>query len=304
METVVVVGNCQAKGLELELARRPSFLRRFRFVSFPAVHEIPAADIPALHAGVASAEVVLLQTIADDYRGGLGLGNQQLSQIARSPHVLRWPSIFWSGYTPDLFYLRDAQGAPVVDGPFDYHDQVILGSFADGHDAAEAIAILSDPNRPSGALASAQAATVELAERSEGCEIQVSPFIEERYREELLFFTLNHPSASVLSCVADQVLELLGIGRDCVHRRAREVDPLSSTFYPLHANHVRELGLSFGRDVAADGKNQFRIRGVEVDPLDAVRSFYDYYSRHQALVEINLERTDSGQDFGGTNGIA
>ncbi len=61
---------------------------------------------------------------------------------------------------------------------------------------------------------------------------------------------------------------------------------LGSTFYPLHANHVRALGLRFGAEVVA-GRIPFRIRGESYEPADAVRTFYDYYAAHPDLVAIN-----------------
>ena len=61
MDRVVVVGNCQAKALEMMLATNEEFTKRFEFVSFPAVHEIPADMVPELHTAVADAAVVIQQ---------------------------------------------------------------------------------------------------------------------------------------------------------------------------------------------------------------------------------------------------
>jgi hypothetical protein len=62
---------------------------------------------------------------------------------------------------------------------------------------------------------------------------------------------------------------------------------LGSTFYPLHANHVRALELRFGAAFEA-GSGPFRIRGVEWEPERAVQRFFDYYANHSQLVEVNL----------------
>ena len=63
---------------------------------------------------------------------------------------------------------------------------------------------------------------------------------------------------------------------------------LGSTFYPLHANHVRALELRFGAEFGA-GHTPFRIRSVTREPAEAVRAFYDYYDAQPQLVEFNLE---------------
>ena len=93
MDRVVVVGNCQAKALELMLATNEEFARRFEFVSFPAVHEIPAETISELHRAVEGARVAILQRVEEGYRDGMGLGTDTLAGIARKATVIRWPSV-------------------------------------------------------------------------------------------------------------------------------------------------------------------------------------------------------------------
>lgn len=289
MERVVVVGNCQAKALELLLSTNEGFAERFEFVSFPAVHEIPDAMVPELHRAVEHAHVLLAQRVEDGYRGGVGLGTNTLVSLAGTASVVRWPSVFWAGYFPDLFYLRDAEGQPVVDGPFDYHDRIVLQAYVSGLDPAQTCRLLSDPERPSNAPAWAANATAELDIRGQDCDVQISSFIDGRFRQEPLFFTMNHPSNRLLAHMAQQITELIGVpGRVDHHRLGDEI--LGSTLYPLHANHVAALGLEFGAQFAA-GQAPFKIRGVTYQPAQAVQMFFDYYAEHPDLVEVNLDPT-------------
>ncbi len=292
MDRVVVVGNCQAKALELTLCTNAAFAERFEPVSFPPVHEIPDAMVPELHRAVADATVVLAQRVDEGYREGVGLGTETLARIAGTATFVRWPSVYWAGYVPDLFYLRDADGQPVVDGPFDYHDRTILASYAAGEGVQRTCELLSDPDRPSTAPAWAASATAELGVRGQGCDIDVASFIDARFRDELLFFTMNHPANRMLAFIAQQVIELLGIpGTVDASRLPGEV--LGSTFYPLHGCHVRALGLSFADDVSA-GAVPFRIRGVEHAAADAVQQFFGYYDAHPDLVELNCAARADG----------
>jgi hypothetical protein len=288
MDRAVVIGNCQAKALELMLTTNDAFASRFELRSFPAVHEIPDAMVPQLHAAVADAALVVPQRVAEGYRDGIGLGTETLARIAGTASVLRWPSVFWAGYVPDLFYMRDAGGAPVVDGPFDYHDRVILDAYADGLGVRETCERLADPEQPSDAASWAEQATAELQIRGEGCEIHVASFIAERFREELLFFTMNHPSNRLVAHMAAQIVEQLGLPGSVDPVRLGPDELLGSTFYPLHANHVRALRLRFGATCAAGAVN-FKIRGVVCEAPDAVGRFFDYYAAHPQLVELNTE---------------
>ncbi len=287
MDRAVVVGNCQAIALELMLSNNAQFARRFEFVRFPAVHEIPAEMVPELHRTLTGASLLIVQRIEEGYRDGLGLGTETLARIAGSATVVRWPSVYWAGYFPDLFYLRDAAGAPVVDGPFDYHDRVILNAYNAGCDIPEVCRLLADPERPSDAQAWAAHATAELETRGRDCDVHVNAFIASTFQEELLFFTMNHPANRLLGFVAQQIAELIGIPGGIDHR-LMPGELLGPTFYPLHANHVRALELRFGEQVSA-GQVPFKIRGVTYEPAQAMQAFFDYYAMHPQLVELNLE---------------
>lgn len=286
MDRVVVVGNCQAKALEMMLATNEEFTKRFEFVSFPAVHEIPADMVPELHTAVADAAVVIPQKVDDGYRDGIGLGTETLVSVAGKATVVRWPSVYWAGYFPDLFYLRDELGRPVVDGPFDYHDRTILQAYASRLDTVATCRFLQDPDQPSDAPTWAANATAELDVRSRDCEVKVASFITSKFRDELLFFTMNHPTNRMLGFMAQQITEFIGIPGLVDHRLIPD-EILGPTFYPLHANHARALELRLGEEVGA-GRTSFRIRGTSYEPPQAVQRFFDYYAAHPNLVELNV----------------
>ncbi len=287
MERAVVVGNCQAPALEMMLNTNRAFTDRFAFVTFPPVHEIPAAMVPELHRAVADATLVITQRVDEDYRDGVGLGTETIATIAARAEVIRWPSVYWAGYFPDLFYLRDSGGQVVSDGPFDYHDQTILRAFNSGIDVAGVCRLLQDPDRPSDAEAWAAHATAELDIRGRDCDIDVGPYIASAFRDELLFATMNHPTNRLLGVIAQQITALIGLpGRVGPQRLAEEV--LGSTFYPLHANHVRALELKFGAQHGA-GRTPYKIRGVTYEPHEAVQAFFDYYVANPQLVKLNLQ---------------
>ncbi len=287
MDRVVVVGNCQAKALEMMLATNEEFAKRFEFVSFPAVHEIPDETVPELHKAIADAAVVILQRVEEGYRDGIGLGTETLAKIAGSATVVRWPSVYWAGYFPDLFYLRDSACQPVVDGPFDYHDRSILRAYSSGLDVEATCRLLEDPEQPSDAPAWAANATAELNIRGHNCDVQVTDFIDANFRTQLLFFTMNHPTNRLLAFISQEIIKLLGIpGR--VYKEQMPGEVLGWTFYPLHPNHVQALDLSFGADVIW-GLTEFKIRGVAYESSDAVQAFFTYYAAHPELVDLNLE---------------
>jgi hypothetical protein len=174
-----------------------------------------------------------------------------------------------------------------VDGPFDYHDRSILRAFVGGASVNEVCGLLEDASSHSDAQAWADSATAELDERGKECDVQVTAYIGSRFRDELLFYTMNHPTNIMLGFIAEQVFELIGVAGTVDHSRAPS-EILGPTFYPLHANHVAALGLKFGATVRA-GSVPFKIRGVAYEPAAAVRAFFDYYSEHRLLAELNID---------------
>jgi hypothetical protein len=292
MERVVVVGNCQASALEFMLRTNEEFTRRFELVSFPPVHELPESMVPELHRAVAEADVLIPQRIDDDYRDGMGLGTNTLAAIAQTDTVVRWPSVYWAGYFPDLFYLRDATGGLVLDGPSDYHDRTILRAYAAGAAPETVCRLLEDPDRPSDARAWAENATAELSIRGENCDVQVASFIASRFQEELLFFTMNHPANVLLAHMATEITGLLGIPGGVDHHQVAD-EVLGSTFFPLHANDARALQLEFSGKFGA-GHAPFRFGWVTYEALEAVQMFFDYYAAHPDLVELNEPRHQDG----------
>jgi len=230
--------------------------------------------------------VLILQTVGDQYRDGIGVGTNTLARLGEKATVVRWPPLHWDAYMPDLMYFRDDAGRPIADGPFDYHDKAILAAFDAGSSVRETCDLLADPDRHSTALAQADRATAALARRSAGCDVDPAAFIANHFRDELLFFTMNHPAKRMLGHVAEQVLEALGLPGTVDLRKLRQ-EPLGRTFYPFHANDIRALELRFGAKVAA-GRVPFRIGRAFYDAPEAVQAFFDYYAERPALVGRNL----------------
>jgi polysaccharide biosynthesis acetyltransferase WcbI-like protein len=283
----IVFGNCQADAIAKLLAGSVAFRRRFRLLRFPAVHEIADADVPKLHAALATVDVAFLQPVEEGYRDGIGVGTTTLMAHARNAHVVLFPSIYWTGYMPTVTYLRPPSGL-VLDGPFDYHDEIIMQAWADGAQVPEILALLADPDRPSRAPEEAEAAFGRLEERNVGFGVDIVPYLRERYRAELLFYMLNHPSDTLLAYVASELAQTQGV-TPRIYLRRRSASLLGHTSYPLHPTDVRALGLRFGDGLQAPTA-PYRIRGRTYAPAEAIGRFLEYYDNHRELALGHLGR--------------
>lgn len=278
-KTAFVVANCQVRALEAALALSENFGSYFDFVQLPPVHVIKADAVERLHDTLPSAGLLLAQFVSETYRNNIGLGLQTLKGIMPSSGVsISWPSIYWSGYNPELFYFKDEKGASFTEA-FDYHHRVIFGAYIQGRSADDVANNLLSADEFSATSEIAIRGLDELAKRESALDIKVAPFIRENYRTERLFWTFNHPTQSVILDVARQVLSTLGIRDDLPKKAPKEI--LNSTVYPILPSVKSALGLDFGTD------SKIVVRGAELGLLDTVTRYYSLYDKHQTLVEHN-----------------
>lgn len=85
----------------------------------------------------------------------------------------------------------------------------------------------------------------ELYLREEGCDIKITDYIEENYKEEQLFYSKNHPNERLLNEYVNRLVEYLGYKR----RRFSIVDilincgSLKGQDMPVYPCVVKALGL-------------------------------------------------------------
>ena len=75
--------------------------------------------------------------------------------------------------------------------------------------------------------------------------IRTAHILRERWREEQLFLTVNHPGRVLLFHVAEELLRLLGLGPLPESVRDAYVHPQDEFWLPLHPALGRRLGLPF-----------------------------------------------------------
>ena len=75
--------------------------------------------------------------------------------------------------------------------------------------------------------------------------IRCAGILRDRWREEQLFITVNHPGRVLIFHVADELLRLLGLGRVPESVRRAYVHPQEDFWLPLHPALGPRLGLAF-----------------------------------------------------------
>ena len=255
-----VHGNCQAEALRVVLAGSPTF--PWQLVRVPPVHELEAADLPALGRLAGASSLLLAQPVRAGYRGlPLGTGELALEPAAR---VVRWPVVRDAGLHPFSAIVRVPDGAepPLVP----YHDLRTLTG-----------------RRPAGPdlVAAAAHSRTELARRERrDTDVAVSDLLPGLGAEAV--HTLNHPGNGLLVALARRVQEALGVPADAA-------DPgrvlLGGVRAPLEPAVLQALGLDPGA-----ARPHWLVSGTPLADADVVAAQRAWYATRPDVVQAGLER--------------
>ncbi len=206
-----VYGNCQADPLGNILQTNSEFSDNWEFVQFPKPSfALRADDWVEIENLMSTLDLFITQNVGESH--GIFASENLVKHMKPETRVIRIPNAYFSGYMPEVVYFR--AGEPHVTKFCDYHDENFLALFmADPVNAVEkAVVKVEDPVTYSSerVLENARASIDELARREEECDITVSDYIAEHWKEDILFYSMNHPKRTVLSHMASNIMVALG----------------------------------------------------------------------------------------------
>lgn len=239
----LVYGNCQAEALRRILLSHPGMARTFHLLRVPAVHEITRRELALIQRLLPRVEVLIAQPVKSDYRD-MPLGTEQVvDRIARGATVVRYPVAFFEGVFPFHVYVNRDAGPIASSAPItDYHDLRILHAAGQGWDAATTTAWLAGLRLDPGWIRrNAEASLAELGRREAELTVRLSAAIQRPENLTTSFHTINHPTNTLVTQLAQQVLAHLGYGDAERVRQSRQtyLDHLKA---PREPQILRALG--------------------------------------------------------------
>jgi hypothetical protein len=272
-----LIGNCQAQPLRYILKQSKNFSRFFTLNDFPAVHIAKLEDVKRLYQDLEDCSLLITQPISDLYRDSIGLGTSSLFSIACNSNKITYPSLYFSGYNPELFYLKSADGRSInID--FDYHCKIIFKSYLDGYSIQNTYNTLFDNNE----ILNSSLADISFSiirKREQLIDIKISDFIEKYYQAQRLFLTFNHPSTSLLKYVAAKILSELDLSDDVSSLPIPEL--LDGTVYPILPRTQVSLKLKFSIE------NGYKIRRQKFTEHQIIEKYFTFYTQNPELVNQN-----------------
>ena len=206
-----VYGNCQANPLGNILQTNTEFAESWEFVPFPKPSfELRQEDWEDVEKLLGELDLFITQNVGESH--GIFASTNLVNHLKAGGKVVRIPNAYFSGYMPEVVYFR--AGEPYVTKFCDYHDANFLAFFMEDPVNAVQKAVDAATNQSQYTeefvLANAKASIDELKRREEECDVIVSDYIENNWRDDILFYSMNHPKRKVLSHIASNVLSVVG----------------------------------------------------------------------------------------------
>jgi hypothetical protein len=275
MQTVALIGNCQAR----PLAEMMKAVFDVRIETIAIVHLLRNEQEVEYAGAFEKADVVLAQAVSDTYPCEFVRRSALTDRYGEK--VFIWSNLYFSGYNPELMYVRPNARAHLVGPLGDYHMSPIIAGYQEGLSVQRCAERLADPawNRvqyQGGVERSLQ----ELRQRESRSGAPVADLVEMHWRSRRLFYTFNHPSAFLLLEYAYRIGERLGL---TVKRRLSGMhfdEPLGKFVVPINRFVLEDYHLS------VDDSPVFRGIGVDFNdegkPVTQPRQTH-YYSGEELI---------------------
>ena len=224
--------NCQGDALRPLLENTPAFASRFcirQYVNYTR-QSIAASDIERC-------ELFLYQRLAPKW-GDLST-EQMLPRLPQHCQAIEIPNLFFKGYWP--FWSRDER-INFADSLLETLLQKVTPQEALTLYLRGAASLLGDADALN---AQAEESLAHEEAKEADAPIRCAPMLRERWRDEQMFITVNHPGRELLFHMADSLLQLLGLGSLPHSTRGAYVHPLEDFWLPIHPAVGSALCLPF-----------------------------------------------------------
>lgn len=204
---ISIVGNCQSRPLAHLMA---SMVHGLVVESIAVVHTLSDSDEFKFNAAFETSDFIIAQRVTENYPCRFVRTNVLKNMYGAK--VLVWPNLYYTGYNPDLFYLRSISKTP-VGGPLgDYHIKTIFNTWSKGESASSALRSLIDVDLNKELFKSvANDSMNDFINREAETDIDISGWLANNLFNTRCFFTFNHPTLYLLIEMARRIANKLNL---------------------------------------------------------------------------------------------
>lgn len=283
----LLYGNCQVNPLKKLLERHPDFYNNYEIITIQCF-DLCQGDISHLEKLVRKSDLFIHQIVSPTYKGTPEFSTNYLKSLVKpDTKVISFPVAFFTGYQPQMVYLKVPDKEEIAESPFVYHDRNILLHFVRGETAEETANKIESQDLYSVAyvIENLKNTLLELKKREASIDIKISEFIQENYRKARLFHTINHPGCIVMAHIAKLILDHLEMPseRDCLANFYIS-EMLDYVRFPIYTSVAQNLTLQFSCT------QEYYYRHETFSLKQAIEKFFKYYDSNPDIVKFNLPK--------------
>lgn len=156
------------------------------------------------------ADFIFAQNVQDEFPCTFVRKSELLSRYGQK--VVFWYNLYFSGYNPELFYMRLDDRTPLRGPLGDYQNRTFFEGWKRGLSVEQTLGLHGDMEFNQERYSSIpEASLAELRRREQAADVRLFPTLEELVWAERLFFTFNHPCLRLLQMAALELLRRAGI---------------------------------------------------------------------------------------------
>ncbi len=264
----IIHANCQGDGLKQLLLKTPRFSKLFDVVKYTNFQK---ENIPPEY--LEKCALFLYQHIGDHWGD---IASQALLQKLPPKAVrISLPNMYFTGYWP--LFVKDEQ-TEISFGDI-LLERLIHAKLSHGEIKHIYLKGNLCAKYDLDALCAASRKKEEAKEAMQ--DVKTLHLIDTYWRDEQLFYTINHPRARLQLHVANSVLNLLGLGK-LLDTTSKEFSDFEEEFeLPIHPQVGQYYALPF-----ASQKRQYNIINVTM-PFDQYVDTYISYYNQNPLYKVN-----------------
>lgn len=271
--SILFYGNCQIGALKQVLNLDPALF----FTNYIACHSTKM-DKSGFTSLIKTADVVITQHIRPNYRKLDYLHTDYVINNAANCKIIIFSVCYFDFYYPDLKY-KTHKNTP-LNKPVAYHYQHMIdnynnngsiddyiNNYVNNHNLITKESLLERAHNNFNELKRRDQSMKELFTKPNMYIISLTDFIEQNYKDKLLFYSMNHPTKYVIQQMCEKVIPILAIQNNIKY----DIDPLSGTKCLLYKCIQSVVHFNINDHPVKTGEGS--------DAVSITKLYYDTYRR-------------------------
>ena len=259
MKKMSIIGNCQADALSKFLLLNNNFNKNYKYIEVKPIYLMNENELNYFYTyTLLELDLIIIQPINEDFNNIKYSTKSILNNSKHDCISILIPSLYFDFYHPYLCYLNGEKSK--IHEPIDYHDKILIKLYLAYKESSNEEIIEKYMNIFKNELFinnsmcndNLTLSLKNIEDRESNFKnyivnntkcISTYNFIKNNYQEQLLFYSVNHPSKYLLSYLSDEIFKYLNIPSEEYNEN---IDPFNNLIIPIYycLNHMLKFDIS------------------------------------------------------------